>query len=78
MTTDTVEKLYRLPSGTRFVVASSVKVPIESRSPDFETELTLDHIDGMYSLCRDDKGNIYHPAAWTEVHVRSRPPIPPQ
>ena len=25
------------------------------------------HIDGMYSFCTDDRGVVYHFAAWTEV-----------
>ena len=27
----------------------------------------FDHIDGMYSFCKDAAGNIVHVAAWTEV-----------
>jgi len=29
--------------------------------------LLFDHIDGMYSLSTDLKGNMVHLAAWTEV-----------
>lgn len=32
-------------------------------------EFFFDHIDGMYSFCKDKAGNICHPAAWTEVEV---------
>lgn len=27
------------------------------------------HIDGMYSLCKDEQGNTVHLAAWTEVEI---------
>lgn len=27
----------------------------------------FDHIDGMYSFCKDAAGNIMHLQAWTEV-----------
>ena len=30
-------------------------------------EIFYDHIDGMYSYCKDKEGNIVHLAAWTEV-----------
>ena len=29
----------------------------------------LDHIDGMYSYCKDEQGNVIHLAAWTEVEI---------
>ncbi len=29
--------------------------------------LFFDHIDGMYSYCKDTAGNVIHLAAWTEV-----------
>jgi len=31
--------------------------------------LTFSHIDGMYSLCYDEGGNIVHLVAWAEVEV---------
>ena len=27
----------------------------------------FDHIDGMYSYCKDMAGNVIHLAAWTQV-----------
>jgi hypothetical protein len=32
-------------------------------------QLNFHHIDGMYSLCTDDNGDIIHLRAWTEVKV---------
>lgn len=56
--------------------------------PDYPPELveelkkkvwTLRKIDGMYSMCYDEKGNLHHPAAWSEVEVvenGSNDPVP--
>ena len=46
-------KLYELKRNTKFIL-------------DGETYM-FDHIDGMYSCCLGDKGNVVHIAAWTEV-----------
>lgn len=27
------------------------------------------HVDGMYSYCTDDDGNVVHLAAWTDVEI---------
>ena len=32
-------------------------------------EFFFDHIDGMYSFCKNRDGDVIHPAAWTEVEV---------
>ena len=29
----------------------------------------FDHVDGMYSLCFDDKDHPVHLAAWTDVEI---------
>jgi hypothetical protein len=53
-------KLYDVPRNTR------VRIEYDGGEP---FEVTLDHIDGMYSFCKDDEGNVIHLAAWTEVEV---------
>lgn len=40
---------------------------------DPEEIFFLDHIDGMYSLCYNDKGEVVHFAAWTEVIPIDKP-----
>ena len=52
-------KLYDVPDNTKIVL------------PD-NTELLFHHIDGMYSFCTDDKGNVYHHAAWTKVTIKEK------
>lgn len=34
-----------------------------------ETELFFHHVDGMYSYCTTQDGDIAHLAAWTEVEI---------
>lgn len=50
-------KLYDIPRHSRIIL-------------DDDTELTFDHIDGMYSVCYTDSGSLVHLAAWTEVTIK--------
>lgn len=50
-------KLYEVPRNTR--------VKLETGD-----EVNFHHIDGMYSYCTDDNGNVLHLAAWTDVEVK--------
>ena len=53
-------KLYDVPSGTRIVV----------RDEDGNAlRLTFHHLDGMFSYCTDDNGNVVHVAAAAEVEL---------
>jgi hypothetical protein len=49
-------KLYEVPRDTR------VKI-------DTGEEFDFKSIDGMYSYCKNDKGQVVHLAAWTEVEI---------
>ena len=51
-------KLYEVPRNTR------IRVPAMDNE-----ELMFDHIDGMYSVCRDKTGEIVHLNAFTDVEV---------
>lgn len=42
---------------------------VKVRTIDGGNEYMFKHIDGMYSLCYTDKGEVVHLAAWTEVEV---------
>ena len=33
------------------------------------TRFFFDHVDGMYSYCKTEEGQVFHPAAWTEVTI---------
>jgi hypothetical protein len=54
-------KLYELNRNSKFKFKqeSNHSLPIE--------EYTLDHIDGMYSVCYNSKGEVIHIAAFSDV-----------
>jgi hypothetical protein len=52
--------LYEVPRGSRV------------RLPNGQ-EINFDHIDGMYSYCTDDSGNVIHIGASTEVTIIENP-----
>lgn len=66
--------LYDLHKGDKFKLApeeeagESVKVPVAHAEPDYDLEYLFSHIDGMYSFCKDNAGQIIHFAAWTKVY----------
>ncbi len=43
------------------------------RNTDIElldgTQLRFERLDGAYSVCRDESGEVIHLAAWTEVDI---------
>ena len=52
-------KLYEVPRDTRVVLSDGM-------------EVNFQHIDGMYSYCTDDKGEVIHLAAWTDVEIKDK------
>jgi hypothetical protein len=62
-------KLYDVPRGTYVKIISEDRVPPGGNSAVAGLVLKLRNIDGMYSYCTDEVGNVYHPAAWTEVEI---------
>jgi len=61
-------KLYECSQGDRVIINDPDTNTPPAHRQLYDTEvLTFYKIDGMYSLCRDNDGNIVHPAAWTEV-----------
>lgn len=52
-------KLYDVPRNTRIVI----------KDEDDLLRLNFHHIDGAYSYCTDDEGNVVHIAAWAEVEI---------
>lgn len=65
-------KLYECNKGTKFKLLET------NFPPDYSQEAkeflmkkvwTLHKIDGMYSMCYDEKGNLHHPAAYSKVEV---------
>ena len=52
-------KLYNVPKNSTIVLKLGI-------------ELKFHHIDGMYSVCTDEEGNVYHISAWEEVEVKPK------
>jgi len=54
-----VMKLYNAPRNSMIVLENGL-------------ELKFHHIDGMYSVCTDEEGNVYHIGASEEVTVKEK------
>lgn len=52
-------KLYEVKRDTRVRVMED----------DFDLEVHYHHLDGAYSYCTTDDGEVVHLAAWTKVEV---------
>lgn len=65
--------LYELHKGDKFKLVPEeesgefVLVPPVHDEFSFHAEYLFDHIDGMYSYCKDGAGNVVNFAAWTKV-----------
>jgi len=60
-------KLYDLGRGNTFRLLEDTKAPPDIGGYPSGKILKLKNIDGMYSYCTDELGNVYHPVAWAEV-----------
>jgi len=68
-------ELHHVPNGSRIRLkpepvseGGTVHPPSHREFQELE-ELEFKHIDGMYSLCYDDRGNAVHLVAWADVEV---------
>ena len=62
-------KLYDAPRNSRVKVVTQDKVPPGAPEIKSGEELNFRSIDGMYSYCTRDNGEVVHLAAWTDVEV---------
>ena len=62
-------KLYNVPTNSRIKVIVEDKVPPGKHPIKEGEELNFINIDGMYSHCTKDNGEVVHLAAWTEVEL---------
>lgn len=60
-------KLYDVPRNSRIKVVVNDKVPPLASPINEGEELNFHHIDGMYSYCTRDNGEVVHLVAWAEV-----------
>lgn len=57
-------KLYEVPKGT------PIKIVEERKSKRDKREvIDFHYLDGMYSYCTNQEGEVVHLAAWTEVEI---------
>jgi len=62
-------KLYDVPRNTRIKVVANNKVPPVAPQINEGEELNFRSIDGMYSYCTRDNGEVVHLVAWAEVEI---------
>jgi len=64
-------KLYHVPRKSYIkIIDKKIKLPIDNYIKKENLPiLFFDHIDGIYSLCKDIEGNYIHLAAWTDVEL---------
>lgn len=62
-------ELYKVPRNSRIKVVGDIKVPPASPMVEEEEILNFRSIDGMYSYCTRDDGEVVHLAAWTDVEI---------
>jgi len=62
--------LYKVPNRTYIrIVDGEPKSPPATPVLEQGDCLFFEHVDGMYSYCKDVDGNVVHLAAWTEVDI---------
>lgn len=62
-------ELYNVPRNSRIKVLSDIKVPPGAPEIKVGDELNFRSIDGMYSYCTTDAGQVVHLVAWAEVEI---------
>ena len=70
-------KLYEVPRRTWVRPVQKVHSPPAAPGVALGEEIFFDHIDGMYSYCKNKEGQVVHMAAWTEVEVINDTTNPP-
>ena len=69
-------ELYQVPRNSRIRVVIKDKVPPGAPVIEEGEQLNFRSIDGMYSYCTRDNGEVVHLAAWTEVDVVNEQQVP--
>lgn len=62
-------KLYDVPNKTNIRIIEDPNCPPDTLPVEKDEIIFFDHIDGMYSYCTNQEGDVVHLAAWTEVEV---------
>ena len=68
-----IMKLYDVPEGSRIKISTkNTQIPPSHRSIKEEEEFIFHRLDGMFSYCTTDNGEVVHIAGWTEVEIIMR------
>lgn len=62
-------KLYEVPRNSIIRVVGGVFGPPGAPEVDQGEVVQFYHVDGMYSYCKNEYGDIVHVPAWQEVEV---------
>ena len=62
-------KLYDVPNRTYIRVIDKIKIPPAAPIIKKNDVLFFDHIDGMYSYCKNSNNTVVHLVAWAEVEI---------
>ena len=62
-------KLYEVPPNSKIRVLGEGMVPPSAPAIHKGDVLNFHHIDGMYSYCENQDGDVVHLAAFTEVEI---------
>ena len=66
-------KLYDVPQGSRIKISTkNTQIPPSHRPIKEEEEFIFHRLDGMFSYCTTDNGEVVHIAGWTEVEIIMR------
>ena len=64
-----IMELHKVPRNSKIRVLGDIKTPPASHSIEVDDILEFSHIDGMYSYCKNSKGEVVHLVAWAEVEI---------
>jgi len=62
-------ELHKVPRNSRIKIVTKDKVPPGAPPVEEGEELNFRSIDGMYSYCTRDNGEVVHLVAWTDVEI---------
>lgn len=62
-------ELYKAPTKCWIKVIGENKIPPVATPIELNESIWFDHIDGMYSYCLNQKGQVVHLVSWAEVIV---------
>ena len=62
-------KLHAVPNRTNVRILDDIQTPPGAPRLEKGDIIFFDHIDGMYSYCKNSAGEVVHLVAWAEVEI---------